>query len=160
MNIHFALRSYRSWIFNVFSVLRSWASWILRILDLRFCFIVGSWRSWISIFCFCGGIIEILDPTFLFGREILEILDPGMGPGTPIACARASNSVSIINYRWSIFGTRPSGFSKMSSSLPCCKSSHTRPRHRQSSAIPMLSRRPSPAFVNETKSPTQICDGK
>ena len=81
LNIHFVVRSYRSWIFKFFCLeimgildpvdLGSCGSWILDVY-----FIVGSCRSWIFIFYFCDGILEILDPKFLFGIEILEILDP------------------------------------------------------------------------------------
>ena len=56
MIVHFAVRSYRSWIFKICSLLRSWGSWSYGSWILNFCFIVGSWRSWILIyFCFAVG---------------------------------------------------------------------------------------------------------
>ena len=62
LNIHFVVRSCRSWIVKVSSVLRSWRSWILRILDPKFTFYYG--------------ILEILDLGFL-----LLQWDPG-DPGS------------------------------------------------------------------------------
>ena len=45
LNIHFDVRSCRSWIFKVCSVKKSWGSWILRILDTKFMFHRGDCNS-------------------------------------------------------------------------------------------------------------------
>ena len=79
LNIHFVVRSWRSWIFKVCSALRSWISWILLILDARFSFHCGILEILDlyvlllqldpgdpgSLFFYCSGILLILDPFFV-----------------------------------------------------------------------------------------------